>query len=211
MRRIDELSRRGLLGIAAGLAATRVASAAALLPTPRQTLGPFYPTELPLDRDNDLLLVNGQPGTALGTPPHVFGRVLDPTGRPVRNALVEIWQCDANGRYHHAGDGRRVSLDRNFQGYGQFTTGDDGAYRFRTIRPVAYPGRTPHIHFAIRGPGFERLVTQMYVAGELGNERDGVLNAIRDERQRRQVTVSLAAASDLEPGALRGEFEIVLG
>jgi protocatechuate 3,4-dioxygenase beta subunit len=87
-------------------------------------------------------------------------------------------------------------------------TTDDGSYRFRTIRPVPYPGRTPHIHFAIMAPGRPRLVTQMYVAGEPGNARDGVYLAIRDPAARARVTVALDPAQ--EPDALAGRFDIVL-
>ena len=205
-RRAVVLGATGL----AGAAALGSPLAAELLPTPRQTMGPFYPTELPLDADNDLLVVQGRAGTAAGTPTHVFGRVFDRRGQPMREALVEIWQCDANGRYHHAGDGRRVPLDAGFQGYGRFVTGEDGTYRFRTIRPVPYPGRTPHIHFAVAAPGLERLVTHMYVEGEPGNARDGVLAGIRDERLRRQVIVALRPAPELEGDALGGRFDIVL-
>lgn len=122
---------------------------------------------------------------------------------------MEIWQCDANGVYLHprsSGAGRR---DGGFQGYGQAISAADGAYRFRTIRPVAYPGRTPHIHFAISGADFEQLITQMYVAGEPQNERDGVLNRI-DPAARASVIVALEPADAVEAGALQGQFDIVI-
>jgi protocatechuate 3,4-dioxygenase beta subunit len=131
------------------------AAAAQRLRTPQQSRGPFYPTQLPLDRDNDLVTVAGRAGSARGEVTSVVGRILNERDRPISNARVEIWQCDANGRYHHPGDRRDVALDSNFQGYGQFITGSDGAYRFRTIKPVPYPGRAPHIHFAISGRDFE--------------------------------------------------------
>jgi protocatechuate 3,4-dioxygenase beta subunit len=108
-------------------------------------------------------------------------------------------------------DRSSCSLDPNFRGYGTTSSGDDGGYRFRTIRPVAYPGRTPHVHFAISPPGGGRLVTQMYVAGESTNERDPVLNEIRDQVARARVVVPLEPASQIETGALAGTFDIVLG
>ena len=194
VERID-LTRRRLLR--AGLTALGLGAASAPLPawaqrllrTAPQTRGPFYPVELPLDRDNDLVTVAGASGVAKGELANVVGRVLDESGRPVRQARVEIWQCDANGRYRHPGDRGDVPLDPNFQGYGQTVSGADGAYRFRTIKPVAYSGRAPHIHFAISGPGFEPLVTQLYVAGAPENARDFVLNGVRDPRARQQLVV----------------------
>ena len=195
---------------ALGFSLSRLSVAAALPPTPAQTAGPFYPLALPPDADNDLIHVAGRAGTARGTITYVTGRVLDPDGRPVSGARVEIWQCDANGRYHHVRDGHAgLPLDDNFQGYGQTTTDATGGYRFVTIRPVAYSGRTPHIHFSITGAGFPRLITQMYVAGEPQNERDGVLMGVRDPAARARLIVPLGPAS--EPGALTGTFDIVLG
>ena len=203
-------SRRRLLqsGLAAG-AAILARPALALVPTPRQSTGPFYPERLPLDSDNDLVVVGGSNARPAGVLTHVFGRVLAEDGQPVAGARVEIWQCDAQGRYHHpqAGGG----ADPNFQGYGQTSTVADGAYRFRTIRPVAYPGRAPHIHFAVSGAGFARLVTQMYVAGEPRNETDWLLKAVRDEDARRSLVVALAPAPEIEANSLKGQFDIVLG
>ncbi len=214
----SDWSRRrtvALLGAAgaSGLAGAMIggpAWAAALVKTPRQTEGPFYPTRFPVDSDADLVQVAGRSGKAKGTVTYVTGRVVDPSGRPVSGARVEIWQCDAGGVYHHPGDSRGPA-DPNFQGYGRAVAEADGGYRFRTIRPVPYPGRTPHIHFKISGSGFSGLTTQMYVAGEPGNRRDFVLNAIGDPMVRRSVIVPLNPADDLEPGALRGAFTIVVG
>ncbi|MEE8271252.1 MAG: protocatechuate 3,4-dioxygenase [Alphaproteobacteria bacterium] len=206
------LTRRHLLAIAAPLAAIPGhALAAVLSPTPRQSLGPFYPPTLPLDRDNDLTVVAGRSGRAAGVVTHVFGRLSDVDGRAVPGALIEIWQCNAFGRYHHPRAPANAPVDDDFQGYGQTVTDADGAYRFRTIRPVPYPGRTPHIHFAVQGPGFERLVTQMYVAGEPLNERDSLLNRVRDPAARARLIVPLEPAPDIEPDALAGTFDIVLG
>ena len=210
------IPRRRMLGAfvasTAGFSLSRLSVAAVLPPTPAQTAGPFYPLALPDDSDNDLIHVAGRNGTATGIVTNVSGRVLDPDGRPVAGARVEIWQCDANGRYHYVQDDRAgPPLDDNFQGYGQTATDATGGYRFVTIRPVSYPGRTPHIHFAVSGPGFPRFITQMYVAGEPQNERDGLLMSVRDPAARARLIVPLQPAPEAGPGALAGTFDIVLG
>jgi len=184
--------------------------AADLVPTPRQSAGPFYPTAFPSDADNDLVVLRGAEAKAEGVVTHVMGRVLGRDGRPIPGATVEIWQCDARGRYLHPGDRGAAPRDGAFQGYGRAAAGADGGYRFRTIRPVAYPGRTPHIHFAVTAPDRRELVTQMYVAGEPLNERDGLYRSIRDARGRAAVTVRLEEAGGIEAGALAGTFDIVL-
>jgi protocatechuate 3,4-dioxygenase beta subunit len=189
----------------------RTIEAAALPMTAAQTAGPFYPVTLPRDSDNDLIQVAGNDAAAKGTVTYLAGRVLDVDGRPVAGARVEIWQCDANGRYHNVRDDRADQpIDENFQGYGQTLTGESGGYRFRTIRPVPYPGRTPHIHFAVSGAGLSRFTTQMYVAGEPLNHRDGVLMGIRDPAARARLIVPLRPP-EAEPAALAGTFDIVLG
>jgi len=200
----------GGVAVAAGLGLSRLASAVALPPTPAQTAGPFYPLMLPADSDNDLVHIAGRDGTAKGTVAHISGRILDRDGRPISGARVEIWQCDANGHYHYVRDDRSGSPpDENFQGYGQTLTDTSGSYGFRTIRPVPYPGRTPHIHFAVAAPGFPRFITQMYVAGERQNEHDSVLMSVRDPAARARLIVPLQPAP--EPDALAGTFDIVLG
>lgn len=174
--------------------------------TPRQSLGPFYPDELPLEYDNDLTQVAGQPQSAQGELTDVIGRVILQSGEVVVNAHVEIWQCDVFGRYHHPRD-RGTKIDRGFQGYGRTITNSKGEYRFRTIKPVPYPGRTPHIHFLVRGEGIEPLVTQMYIAGEKGNERDGLLNSIGDQVLRDSLIVELRS---MDEGVLNGRFDLVV-
>jgi protocatechuate 3,4-dioxygenase beta subunit len=213
----EKITRRGLVtsGMAAGVAGLALAGRAAealaeLVATPRQSTGPFYPVELPLDSDNDLVQVEGQPQRAAGEVFHLFGRVLDPDGRGLSGAEVQIWQCDARGYYHHPGD-RGGQADPNFQGFGTALTDAEGGYRFRTIRPVAYPGRTPHIHFAVLGSEFEALVTQMYLRGEPANERDGLFRGIRDPDQRESVLVALEPAPEVEAGAIAGTFDLVIG
>ena len=212
MARIPDFDKRSALkssAAAIGLACiypTSLLAVENLLLTPKQGEGPFYPTTLPLDSDNDLVQVEGRTGLAKGDIAQLTGRISDDRGRPVSNARVEIWQCDNNGRYHHIGPNRNVDLDPNFQGYGVFTTASDGAYRFRTIKPVAYRGRAPHIHFIIRGPGFESLTTQMYVQGEPENRTDFVLNRVSSSFRKQLIT----PFSKNRSGQLSGQFNIVL-
>ncbi len=206
------VSRRGVL---LGSSAAIITFAPGLghageIPTPPQTEGPFYPRQFPLDADNDLVSIAGHQQQARGQVLYVVGRILDLDAKPIKGAQVEIWQCDSYGHYHHVGDST-AGLDADFQGYGRTVAERDGAYRFRTIRPVPYPGRTPHIHFTVAAPGGPRLTTQMYVAGEKQNETDGVLRAIRDPAARARVIVPLTSATEVESGALIGTFDIVLG
>jgi len=208
------LDRRAFLkGAVLGAAAlaARGALAAKLVPTPPQTAGPFYPDRLPLDTDNDLLLLNDADRPAAGEITWLSGRILDARGNPLRAAVVEIWQVDGNGVYLHAGSGNRKKRDARFQGYGRFLTGQDGAYLFRTIKPVPYGSRTPHIHFAVRMPGMEAFTTQCYVEGEPLNERDGVLGRIADAAERRSVVVPFQAVQGSRTGELEARFDIVLG
>src|SRR2546425_2487945 len=176
------------LSVSAAWFALPGAFAEELLRTPRQTEGPFYPDKLPLDTDNDLVLVNDSLTPAVGEITHLSGRILDGRGDPIRNALVEIWQVDNNGIYLHTRE-NQAKRDPNFQGFGRFLTGSTGEYYFRTIKPVRYPGRTPHIHFAIKVPKEERFTTQCYIKGFPQNERDMVLRGIRDDQQRESVQV----------------------
>jgi protocatechuate 3,4-dioxygenase beta subunit len=211
--------RRWVLGASvtglAGLALPgtfRVFAAEALPPTPAQTPGPFYPLSFPADSDNDLVHVSGRPEAAKGVVTRIAGRILDRAGNPVAGARVEIWQCDANGRYHHVSDDRAGRpRDDSFQGYGKTVTDGSGGYRFLTIRPVPYPGRAPHIHFAVSGGGRQPFVTQMYVAGEPGNDRDQLLRSISDPAARDRVIVALQPAPEIVAAALTGTFDIVLG
>ncbi len=198
---------RGMALGAAALATPRV-WADALTLTPSSTEGPFYPDRMPLDTDNDLLLINDG-GTAVGEVTHLTGRLLDNSGNPLRGAVVEIWQVDGNGVYLHTGSAGE-KRDANFQGYGRFLTGPSGEYYFRTVKPVPYPGRTPHIHFAINQNGKRILTTQMYVAGEPGNERDGIYQSIRDPAQRESVTIDFAPLASAKD-ELEAKFDIVLG
>lgn len=211
---LSRRGRRAFLGsIALGAAAftTRGAFADELTRTPAQTEGPFYPDKLPLDTDNDLIIVNDQITPAVGEVTHLGGRILDAKGDPIRNALVEIWQVDGKAVYLHTGDSKNKKRDTNFQGYGRFLTGSDGEYYFRTIKPVPYPGRTPHIHYKITRGGKELLTTQCYVKGHPGNNRDGIYRGIRDPKARDAVTVDFAPIKDSKIGELAANFNVVLG
>lgn len=185
------------------------ASAASPIATPRQSLGPFYPVEWDGDVDSDLVVVRGEAARSLGTVAHVRGRVVDRNGQPLAGSIVEIWQCDAKGVYRHPRD-RIEKRDTGFQGRGRVFAGDDGGWAFRTIRPVPYPGRTPHIHFFVRTPDGRELVTQLYVAGEPGNAGDFLLNSVRDPRSRERLMARFDPADRVESGALLAQFEIVI-
>jgi len=176
--------------------------AAVRRPTPAQTEGPFYPVALPRDTDFDLLR-NGDLAYGRGQPAWLDGSVTDVQGRPVAGALVEIWQCDETGHYHHPGDGGRA--DPAFQGFGRVTVSADGRWRFRTIRPAPYSGRTPHIHLKVRLGQRELLTTQLYVEGEPRNERDFLWRRL-DAQERRALTVPFERAAD----GLRAAFPIVV-
>lgn len=210
--------RHFLAGTACGTAALWLpeywqpgAFAAELTRTPAQTEGPFYPDKLPLDTDNDLLIINDSITPSIGEITHLSGRVLDTNGTPLRNAVVEIWQVDGKGAYLHTGTDNADKRDKNFQGFGRFTTASTGEYYFRTIKPVAYPGRTPHIHFKIKRNGKELLTTQCYIKGDPKNDRDGVLRSIRDAKVRESVLVSFEPMAGSKLGELTAKFNIVLG
>jgi protocatechuate 3,4-dioxygenase beta subunit len=201
---------RGLTLGAAGLWVPGV-FADGLVRTPQQTEGPFYPNKLPLDTDNDLLIINDGITPAVGTIAWFGGRILDARGEPVRNALVEIWQCDNNGVYLHPGSENGAKRDGNFQGFGRFITSAKGEYGFRTIKPVPYPGRTPHIHMAVKIKGQEKFTTQCYVRGEPQNQKDNILMAIKDEKVRNALIVPFSPLPGSRIGELTATFDVVLG
>ena len=220
-------SRRAVL-ISAAMATAGIAfpawAARGTRPTAPGVEGPFYPLEWPpgpadfsaLDDDADLLWVRGGSAYAAGTILHLEGRVLGPAREPLPNLEVHIWQVDAHGRYHHPGDPNSVELDPHFQGFGRSVTDGAGRYAFRTIRPVPYPGRTPHIHFKLRSAcAADLLTTQMYVAGERGNAEDAIYQSI-PEGQRGTVTVKLRRSGKVtlqgeRRKVLRATFDLVLG
>lgn len=182
-----------------------------LVKTPAQTEGPFYPDRLPLDTDNDLLIINDQITPAVGEITHLTGKVVDINGRPIRNALVEIWQVDSKGAYLHKDSANHDQRDSHFQGYGRFTTTLRGDYYFRTIKPVPYPGRTPHIHVKVTKGGKQLVTTQCFIKGHPQNERDGVLLGIKDAAARESVIVDFAPLADSKIGELAADFKIVVG
>ncbi len=182
-----------------------------LVRTPAVGEGPFYPDKLPLDTDNDLLLINDAITPAVGKITHLSGRILSKTGQPIRSAFVEIWQVDNNGVYLHSGSNNRENRDSNFQGYGRFLTDSTGQYYFRTIKPIQYPGRTPHIHFAVSKNGKRIFTTQMLIHGEEQNKRDGLFNQIRDPLQRESIQAEFKPIPDSKIGELAANFDIVLG
>jgi protocatechuate 3,4-dioxygenase beta subunit len=136
----------------------------------------------------------------------VTGKILDTGGRPLSGVLVEIWQANAHGRYHDSRDNSPAPIDPRFKGYGTCLTDAEGAYAFHTIRPVAYTGRAPHIHFALAGNAVPRFVTQMYVDGAPENGRDFLLRGLGAE-ERKRLIVTLDKAGDQ---AWRANFDIVV-
>ena len=181
--------------------------------TPRMTEGPFYPDHLPLDQDNDLIIVNNSTTPAIGEVTHLSGRVLDASGSPIRNIEIEIWQCDANQVYLNSRDSvpKADQRDKNFQGFGRFAIGSSGEYRFRTIKPVAYPGRpAPHIHFKIKKNGRELLTSQIFIAGFPGNRSDGIFRSL-DAFDRELVSTDFRPIKESKIGELSARFDIVLG
>ena len=184
------LQRRHFLAGTAGtlltpLAVAQTASAAVRV-SPSQTLGPFYPrnaSERPAQTDADLLRVEGDRVLTKGIPIYLTGRVLDRRGQPLTNAAIEIWQCDANAVYHHPAGGAETERDSNFQGYGAGRTDATGAFHFRTIKPIAYPGRTPHIHVRVQAPGASAFATQLYLADDPGNRRDFLFSRMSADEQ----------------------------
>ncbi len=188
------------------------AFAETLARTPKQAKGPYYPDRMPLDRDNDLIVIGDSLTPAVGQILHLAGHVKDRSGAPIANALVEIWQCDARGYYIHTDNYRADKADGNFQGYGRFETDRRGSYRFRTIRPVPYAtgGRPPHIHFQITAPGYRRLITQMYSADDPNDPNDPVLRAARTSETRRRLTAQLRPMPQSDIGELQTTFDIYL-
>lgn len=205
------LSRRFLVAGALLLPAQAV-RATGLAVTPGQTEGPFYPVAYPADTDNDLVQIRGAPAKAMGTVLHLDGRVLDSGGRKLGGATVEIWQSDWRGLYDHPRQGGRERRDSAFQGYGRIAADADGRYSFRTLKPVAYPGRAPHIHFKVATADGRKLTSQFYLAGDPQNDGDFVFKAAaRDPRQRERVEMRLAPANGVEAGAFASTMDIVIG
>ena len=182
-----------------------------LTSTPSVEEGPFYPPQLPLDTDNDLLIVNDSITPAVGQIAHVSGRLMDSKGDPIRNATIELWEADSAGIYL-ADRSQQDKFDAHFQGYGRFLTGATGEYYFRTIKPTAYSGRpAPHLHFKVRAKGLEPYTTQLFVKGAPGNLRDHIWRRIGDDRTRALVTVDFVPLKESRIAEVAARFDIVLG
>ncbi len=215
---IGDLGRREILKMSAVLAGSSVAfstklaaAEAALQRTPGQILGPFYPVG-ELTQNSDLTRISGRSGRAEGQVLNVMGRVLNLSGEPVRNAKVEVWQANAYGRYTHPSDPNPAPLDPNFEGAAVLTTDSEGRYRFKTIKPAAYPAgpnlmRPAHIHFQVSGRQ-DRLVTQMYFENDPHNATDPFLNSAA--RKELLVTKLLAPSPEFEPDSKMVVFDMVV-
>lgn len=208
-------TRRRLM-LRTGLGAVALATAAplAIAVTPAQTEGPFFPTRDQADKDLDLTRIEGHADLALGEIVEINGQVLAEDGEPVADALVDVWQANAAGRYAHERDPNPAPLDPNFQGWARLTTDADGRFRVRTIKPGAYPvgegwSRPPHIHFKVARRGFDELTTQMYFAGEALNDVDRLLQRV-PERERASLIVAFEAGPVTPETPRRGDFSIVL-
>jgi protocatechuate 3,4-dioxygenase beta subunit len=179
------------------------------------TEGPFYPDKMPLDTDNDLLIINDSITPAVGDITHLTGRLLTVTGQPIRNAFIEIWQVDSTASYVHTGGRQPSGNDLHFQGYGRFLTDSRGEYYFRTIKPISYTligvFRTAHIHFAISQNGRRVFTTQMLVRGLDTNARDSVVKGITDPRALDTILVDFKRLPGSKIGELTANFDIVLG
>lgn len=204
------LSRRHFASAAltaAGMVATGgIARAAVPAQTASGPIGPFYPILRPGDDDFDMTLIKGNSGRALGRVIEVTGRVLDRKGNPVSGSELEIWQCNAAGRYAHPGDIATAPLDPNFQGYARLMTGPSGEWRITTIKPSGYGSpighRTPHIHFDIKGRQ-HRLITQMYFSEDHAtNSKDALYNQLGED-----AVTAMAAQAEAD----RYRWDIVLG
>ncbi|MCH2122321.1 MAG: protocatechuate 3,4-dioxygenase, partial [Pirellulaceae bacterium] len=160
---------------------------------------------------NDLLVISDKTDLAIGTVTHLTGRILSSSGDPIRNALVEIWQCDNNGAYLHTRSSNAEKRDTSFQGYGRFLTDQKGQYYFRTIKPVAYPGRTPHIHYKVTKGNQHLLTTQMLIKGDARNEKDGIFRVIKEAKIRGSLMAEFKAVEKSKIGELAANWDVVLG
>ncbi len=186
------------------------AFAEALTKTPQQTEGPFYPDKLPLDTDNDLVLINDSLTPAIGEITHFSGIISDTSGNPVRGAVVEIWQADSDGNYIHSKSRGGGNRDKHFQGYGRFLTGSTGEYYFRTLKPTPYTFRTPHIHVAVNIKGKRVLTTQAYVKGHELNAKDRLLNKTPAD-VRDLLICKFKPVPGSETGELAAKFDMIIG
>ncbi len=205
---------QGTVALTAGLVSMQpaIGHSKDLAATPKQVEGPFYPVQPQSDKDLDLTQIKGHKKHAKGDMLWITGVVRDETGQPLANAIVDVWQANAAGRYAHAADTNPAPLDPDFQGWGIVTTNELGQYRFKTIKPGAYKvsgrwSRPPHIHFKVSKRGYKEVTTQMYFAGESLNEIDSILNQVpKNQRTDLVVEFSQADAGNIPTG----QFDIVL-
>ena len=196
---MKDKSKRNLIkiGILSGIAGTLGATsslgkALGIIPTPAEAEGPFYPVVNQQDKDFDLTKIGDRQAVADGTHIIIKGQITDITGNPVENAAIDLWQANARGRYRHPRDPNPQPLDPNFQGWAIINSGKDGEFRFKTVKPGAYPAsktwiRPPHIHFKVNKPGYAELITQMYFPGEKLNNTDLLLQQKSDEAAARMI------------------------
>ena len=218
----QKLNRRAMLhaslGAGAGVLGAGLLAGTPFDPpcaTPAQTEGPFFPTRDQPDKDLDLTRIRGRSDRAAGVVVAVSGHVLDAELRPIAGALVDVWQANTHGRYHHEADPNPAAEDPAFQGWGQLRTDAEGRYAFTTIVPGPYPAeanwwRPPHVHFKVARRGYHELVTQMYFAGETLNDADRLLLAVPEGEREKLVVAFADGGPDAEPGVRRGVFNIVL-
>jgi protocatechuate 3,4-dioxygenase, beta subunit len=206
------VTRRHFAIGAAAVASVSAAKSPTLVATSAQDMGPFYPVARPPDHDADLTRLKGRTGTAAGQPINLIGRVVDLHGNPIRGANVELWQCNAAGRYDHPGDrANPAALDPNFQGFARLATDRAGQFKVRSVKPKDYDTpigrRTPHIHFSIDGRS-ERLVTQMYFPNEPLNDIDFLL---KNADPKQSVIAEAIDRLSGDPQALAYRWTVVLG
>ncbi len=174
--------------------------------TPTMTKGPYFPDHDQLDKDANLLQVNGRSGKAQGEVIFVSGTIRDIYGNPIGGAVIDMWQANKWGRYDHEDDPNPAPLDPNFQGWAKLMTASDGKYNIMTVKPGAYPQgsswRAPHLHFRVRKRGYEEIGTQMFFKGEPLNDDDGLLLAVRPKYRRDLLVVDF--------GSGIGKFDLVL-
>ena len=214
----DTINRRNFLTISSSLLLTQACSsnelAEKLTLTPRQTAGPFYPDKLPLDTDNDLIVINNSITAAVGEITQLTGRVLTPAGSPLNNTTVEIWQVDNSGIYMHSKDPNVSKKDSNFQSYGRFLTNSKGEFFFRTIKPVAYKTgifRTPHIHVTVSRKGKKLISTQLYIKNEPLNKKDRIYQSIKNPKARESVTLDYKPFKDNNIQQFKAHVDLVVG
>lgn len=217
MDEMKKVSRRNVIQL--GLAGTVLSMTAVteswgralLMPTPAEVEGPFYPVTDQTDKDADMTRVAGRSGVAKGEAIMIEGAITDISGKPLADAVIDIWQANAAGRYNHPRDPNPASLDPDFQGWAVIRSDAKGHYQFITVKPGAYPAtrtwvRPPHIHFKISRRGFQTLITQMYFPHEPLNETDLLLRS----KSASQQLAMIASAEGKQENLTVYSYNIVL-